>query len=107
MLEAFREATPIIGRALGPFPEIVEQTGGGFLFGNQAELRTALGRLASDRQLRDDMGARGERAFVERWSETAALGRYFELIHEIAKKRDLSGRSRMGRDELARALGVN
>jgi len=28
-------------------------------------------------------------------------------LYEIAKKRDLAGRSKMGRDELARALGVN
>jgi hypothetical protein len=28
-------------------------------------------------------------------------------LYEIAKKRDLPGRSRMGRDELARKLGVS
>ena len=28
-------------------------------------------------------------------------------LYEIAKKRDLAGRSRLGRDELARALGVS
>ena len=28
-------------------------------------------------------------------------------LYEMAKKRDLPGRSKMGRDELARALGVN
>jgi hypothetical protein len=27
------------------------------------------------------------------------------LLYEIAKKRDLPGRSKMGRDELAKALG--
>lgn len=27
-------------------------------------------------------------------------------LYEIAKRRDLPGRSRMGRDELARALGI-
>lgn len=27
-------------------------------------------------------------------------------LYEIAKRRDLPGRSRMGRDELARALGM-
>lgn len=90
VLEAFREKTPIIGRALGPFPEIVEQTGGGFLFETQAQLRSALERLANDRALRDEMGTRGERAFVQRWSETAALQRYFELITRIAERRGLT-----------------
>lgn len=28
-------------------------------------------------------------------------------LYEIAKRRDLPGRSKMGRDELARALGVS
>jgi len=90
VLEAFREGTPIIGRELGPFPEIVEHTRAGFLFKDQAELRAALERLTRDRSLRDEMGARGQRAFVERWSETAALQRYFELIARIAEQRGLS-----------------
>jgi glycosyltransferase involved in cell wall biosynthesis len=89
VLEAFREGTPIIARALGPFPEIVEQTGGGLLFTDAAELRSALARLAADRELRDQMGGRGERAFVERWSETAAMTRYFDVIEGIAKQRGL------------------
>lgn len=90
VLEAFREGTPIIGRALGPFPEIVEQTGAGFLFRDQAELKLALERLSREPDLRQQMGARGERAFAERWSESAVMQRYFALIDQIAQQRGLT-----------------
>jgi len=90
VLEAFREKIPIIGRALGPFPEIVAQTGGGFVFSDGAELKAALLSLATDPGLRQRMGEQGRRAFVERWSEAAVMKRYFSLISEIATKRQLS-----------------
>ena len=32
ILESFRESTPVIARRLGPYPEIVDQSQGGFLF---------------------------------------------------------------------------
>ena len=52
VLEAFKEATPIIARRLGPYPEIVDQTGGGLLFHDPASLQRALTAVASDAALR-------------------------------------------------------
>ena len=73
VLEAFREATPIVARKLGPYPEIVEQSGGGMLFESVAELRDALNRLASDGELRDQYGNAGLKAFQAFWHEEPAL----------------------------------
>lgn len=90
VLEAFRERTPVVARRLGPYPEIVEQTGSGLLFEGAAELRAALRRLLVEPRLRDELGAAGARAFAERWSERVVLDRYFELIREVAERRGLT-----------------
>ena len=87
VLEAFKEATPIIARRLGPYPEIVDQTGGGLLFHDAATLRQALSTLAQDPALRARLGAAALRGFQSRWTESVSLGRYFELIREVATRR--------------------
>lgn len=100
VLEAFREATPIIARALGPYPEIVDSTGGGLLFSDEASLRESLTRMATDGAFRDQAGAAGRAAFDARWSEDVVLAQYFETIAEIAEAKgqgDLAARARAAR----------
>jgi len=53
--------------------------------------KTALGKQAAAVRQRNRRGGAGPKTRAE--------------LYEIAKKRDLPGRSKMGRDELARALG--
>jgi glycosyltransferase involved in cell wall biosynthesis len=91
-LEAFKEATPIVARDLGPYPQIVEESGAGLLFDDTASLQSALTRLASDQGLRQQLGANGARAMATLWSETTAIAAYFELIRETAARR--------GRDDI-------
>ena len=55
-LEAFARQTPVIARDIGPLPEVVNESGGGLLFRNDAELRQArraplFGRFAARRAL--------------------------------------------------------
>jgi glycosyltransferase involved in cell wall biosynthesis len=88
VLEAFREGTPIVARRLGPFPEIIERSDGGLLFSTQDELRTAFTSLATNRALRDGLGERGQRAFRTHWDESVSLDRYFEVIREVAERRN-------------------
>jgi glycosyltransferase involved in cell wall biosynthesis len=85
VLEAFQEATPIIARRLGPYPEIVEQTGGGLLFHDPASLRRALDAIATDPGLRARLGAAALSGFQNRWTEQVSLGRYFQLIRQAAE----------------------
>ncbi len=89
VLEAFREATPIIGRALGPFPEIIEKSQGGLLFESRAELEDALNLLATNPARRDEFGRAGFRAFREYWEESVAIDKYLGIIREIASRRGL------------------
>lgn len=87
LIEAFRQGIPVIARRLGPFPEIVEQAGGGMLFDSPAELVTAMHRLQSEPALRRQLGEAAEQAFQRHWSEDVVVPRYLELI-ENARERN-------------------
>lgn len=89
VLEAFRESTPIVARRLGPFPEIVERSGGGLLFSTPDELHGSLSSLAADRRLRDNLGQAAGRAFKALWSEPVAIERYLDVIRDVARRRRL------------------
>jgi glycosyltransferase involved in cell wall biosynthesis len=84
MLEAFREGTPVIARELGPYPEIVEQSGAGLTFRTAEELRAALMRFVAEPDLRDRLGASGRKALAERWSEPVVIDAYLDLIQTVA-----------------------
>jgi glycosyltransferase involved in cell wall biosynthesis len=96
LLEAFREGTPVIARRLGPYPEVVDESGGGILFESPQDFRRAVEKLASDSEYRDRLGAAGRRALRERWSEDVVMGQYLDLIARVARDR--------GRDETLRVL---
>jgi len=83
-LEAFREATPVIARDLGPYRQIVEESEAGLLFDDEASLRSAIRALQDDRALRDRMGGSGRDAVATRWSETTAVDAWLELVRSIA-----------------------
>lgn len=87
-LEAFREATPLIARDLGPYAQILSESDGGLLFTDTESLRTALAQLATDDDLRDRLGASGKAATATRWSEATAMRDYFSLVREVAARRD-------------------
>ena len=83
-LEAFQHRTPVIAHSLGGLTEILEQSNAGILYHDAADLLSALGRLQSDPVLRREMGERGYRAYQEKWTETAHLANYFQLLEETA-----------------------
>jgi glycosyltransferase involved in cell wall biosynthesis len=90
LVEAFRHGTPVIARRLGPFPEIVEASGGGLLFSTRDELAAAMEGLRLDRLRRDALGSAGRAAFATRWTESAVLPRYLGLIERVARTKGLT-----------------
>jgi glycosyltransferase involved in cell wall biosynthesis len=80
LVESFRQSAPVLARRIGPFPEIITHAGGGELFDDAEALRAALVRFASDRALRDRLGASGRRAYEVTWSEEAIVPRYLEIV---------------------------
>lgn len=87
LIESFRQGTPVIARRLGPFPEIVEQSGGGELFGNRAELLEAMRRLQGDPRHRARLSAAGYAAYVNRWSERVVVPQYLGIVRRAAVRR--------------------
>jgi len=98
LIEAFRQRTPVIARRLGPFPEIVEACGGGELFEDAAELVAAMERMRADPGHRERCAAGGLDGFDARWSESAVVPRYLEMLGRAAEHG--------GRPEIARVIGA-
>ena len=89
-MEAFREGTPIVGRNLGPFPEVIRETGGGYVFDTADELRAILHRLANDPAHAAELGRKGFVGYARNWREDASLASYFKVIEDIAQKRGMT-----------------
>jgi glycosyltransferase involved in cell wall biosynthesis len=87
LIESFRQGTPVLARRLGPFPEIVAQSGGGELFSTREELLAAMRRMQGDPQYRARLSTSGYRAYVERWSERVVVPQYLEIVRRAAARR--------------------
>ena len=90
VLESFREGTAIVARDLGPYPEIVHETGGGVLFDDHASLQRQLRKLATDPTIATNLGQRGQQGFEARWQESVAIEAYLDIIRETAAQKGLS-----------------
>jgi glycosyltransferase involved in cell wall biosynthesis len=88
IIEAFARQTPVIVNNLGALPEVVEDSGGGFVYRAPEELRAAMRRLATEPELRREQGSRGYEAFCRYWTTEPHLDLYFRLIE---KARDHAG----------------
>jgi len=84
IIEAFRQQTPVVLRNLGGMPELIEESGGGFVYNTEEELVAAMDRLLEDPSYRRELGLRGYETYQRKWTAEAHLKRYFELIHEVA-----------------------
>ena len=87
ILEAYIQRTPVIVRALGGLAEVVEESQGGFAYRAPEELLSAMERLRTDKELRREMGERGYRKYLERWSEDAHLQIYFRVLEDTAQQK--------------------
>jgi glycosyltransferase involved in cell wall biosynthesis len=83
-VEAFARKTPVLARDLGAMPELIEDSGGGFLYRTDEELLDAMRRIAGSPQLRAELGQKGYDAFLKYWSREAHLGSYFGHLNRIA-----------------------
>jgi glycosyltransferase involved in cell wall biosynthesis len=90
ILEAFRERTPVVARNLGGMPEIIEESGGGFVYDTEEELVAVMDLLLADPSHRRELGLQGYQAYQRNWTPEAHLERYFALIREIAATRSQS-----------------
>ena len=89
-VEAFAHGVPVVARRIGAITELIDDSGGGLLFGTPAECRAAMQRLRASPGLRTELGARGRRAALERWTEEVHLKHYLRLVRNLMENRAAS-----------------
>jgi glycosyltransferase involved in cell wall biosynthesis len=87
IIEAFARKTPVIVRDLGALPEVVNESGGGFVYRTDEELAAAMTQIATSEDIRKELGEKGYAAFIKWWSKEAHLKRYLELIQRTSLER--------------------
>jgi glycosyltransferase involved in cell wall biosynthesis len=87
IIEAFSRQTPAIATNLGGMPEMIAESGGGFIYNTDEELLAAMDKLLADPLCRRELGLRGYEAYQRNWTAEAHLQGYFALIREIAMTR--------------------
>ena len=85
VLEAFARRTPVIVHDLGALPELVEESGGGLVYRTPDELLRAMESLRADPELRRELGQRGYKTWLRRYTEGAHLRGYFAAIDEARR----------------------
>ena len=91
LIEAFKQSTPVIARRIGPFPEIVEHSGGGELFTTGEELVAAMRRLQTDAGYRRSRATSAYQAYLAHYCETAVVPQYLEIVRRAAHARGAEG----------------
>ncbi len=84
IIEAFARKTPVIVHDLGALPEVVQESGGGFIYRSDDELLLALNRLINSKSHGNELGELGYQSFLKSWSRDAHLKKYFELLSTTA-----------------------
>lgn len=98
IIEAFSMKTPVIVNNVGAPPDVIEESGGGFIYNDKEELIRAMETLRTSPQIRKELGEKGYMAYKKYWTEENGLRIYFDLISRIAQKKNidlLSSKERM------------
>jgi glycosyltransferase involved in cell wall biosynthesis len=85
--EAFAHGTPAIVRRFGALAELAAETRAALTFESPDELDDALGRIAGDAALRQELGRRARAAYRERFTTEGHLRGYLSLIADLARRR--------------------
>ncbi len=88
LVEAFKESTPVIARRRGSFPELIQQSNGGELFSDRAELLAAMRRIQDDAGYRKWLGLQGHRAYLQRWCADVVVPSFLEIVRKTAERRE-------------------
>jgi glycosyltransferase involved in cell wall biosynthesis len=96
VLEAYAQATPVVGHGLGPLPEMLEGKGG-LTYHTREELRAALETLRSNPDRRASLGQLGIQTYRAHWTPDRHLDAYLALIADCqaARRRPDGGGARV------------
>ena len=77
----------MIVRDIGALPEVVHDSGGGFVYRTDEELVTYMTQIAASPRLRRQLGEQGYDAFLRYWSREAHMELYYQFLQRAATKR--------------------
>lgn len=86
-VESLVHGTPLIVRRIGALTEIVEESRAGYTFTTMAECAEAMERLRRDPDLRAELGERGRKTAITKWSTEVHLDRYLGLVRSLVERR--------------------
>jgi glycosyltransferase involved in cell wall biosynthesis len=89
IIESFSMKTPVIVNNVGAPPDVIEESGGGFIYNNTDELIEAMETLRTQPETRKALAEKGYEAYEKYWTEENCLKIYFDLISKLAKKKKL------------------
>jgi glycosyltransferase involved in cell wall biosynthesis len=89
IIESFAKQTPVIVNNLGALPEVVEQSGGGFVYHSDDELIAHMEKFRLNPDLRRILGAKGHEAYRKYWTEIYHIATYYDLIQEAAARKNI------------------
>ena len=87
VIESFARKTPVIVHDLGPLPELVQESGGGYIYKDRLSLEKSLDAIASHPDIRAKLGEAGYAAFLQFWTKEAHLKLYYEMIETLAESK--------------------
>ncbi len=90
VLEAFRQGTPAIVSNRGGMSELIEESGGGFVYNTEAELTAALDQLLTTPSLRQRLSRCAYQAYQEKWTVDTHVQQYLTLVRDLQARQSLS-----------------
>ena len=82
-LEAFSVKTPVILNRIGALPKLIDVSGAGLVYDDEARLIHAMKILSENGNLSSEMGERGWQAWRNNWSEDLHLDLYFQILDDL------------------------
>ncbi len=90
IIESFSMKTPVIVYNVSAPTDVVEESGGGFIYSNDEELIEAMDILRTQPEKRKELGEKGYKAYRKYWTEENCMRIYFDLIHKIAQRKKIN-----------------
>jgi len=87
VIESFARKTPVIVNDLGPLPELIQESGGGYVYKDRPSLERSMDEIASQPEVRKKLGEAGYASFLRLWTKEAHLKLYYEMIDAIAESK--------------------
>ncbi|MDR4499611.1 MAG: glycosyltransferase family 4 protein [Candidatus Scalindua sp.] len=90
IIESFSMKTPVIVNDVSAPTDVVQESGGGYVYNNEKELIAVLDILGTRPEVRKELGEKGYNAYRKYWTEDNCMRIYFDLIHKIAQKKKIN-----------------